>query len=211
VKDKQHYLVPVLAGGVLAAVLSAIPIVNYCNLIFCMWMLLGAGLAVKLVQDKTNTVDGKEGAMIGLLTGLVTGGLFAVLYLLMFLIFGAAMIPGAAAGEVEGALGGTVMMLVITVGSCFVALFAFGGFGALGGLLASMIFPPKNDDAGGGGGFAQAPSAPGFGQPPGGPGAPPAGGFGPPPGGPGAPPAGGFGQPPSGGGQPPGGGSPWGQ
>lgn len=168
-KDKEHYLGPVLIGGVVAGVLSAIPIINYCNLIFCMWMLLGAGLAVKLIQDKTNTVDAKEGALIGVLTGLVTGAIFGVLYVLMFLLFGAAMIPGAAAGELEGAAGGTLMMFIILGGSCIFSFVVYGGFGALGGLLASMIFPPKNgDQGGGGGGFAPAPSAPGFGQPPGG-------------------------------------------
>lgn len=206
-EHKEHYLGPVLIGGVLAAILSSIPIVNYCNFIFCMWMLLGAGLAVKLVQDKTNAVQGKEGAVIGLFTGLVTGGLFGVLYLLMFLLFGAAMIPGAANGQLEGAALGTGMMAIIFGGSCILAVVIFGGFGALGGLLGAAIFQPKQATPPGGG--YGPPGGGGFGPPPGGGyGPPPGGGYGPPPGGGfGQPPGGGFGQPPGGGfGQPPGGG-----
>jgi hypothetical protein len=132
-----------------------------------------------------------------------------MLYMLLFLVFGAAMIPGAAGGELEGAAAGTGMMLLIFGGSCILSLVLYGGFGALGGLLGAVIFKPKVDAPGGGGGFGP-PGGGGYGPPGGGgfgpPGGPPSGGgaFGPPGGG------GGFG-PPSGGpgfGQPPGGGPP---
>ncbi len=209
-EHKEPSLGPVLIGGVAAAILSAIPIINYCNLIFCMWMLLGAGLAVKLLQDKTNAIEVKEGAVIGLLTGLVTGGVFGVIYILVFLLFGAAMIPGAASGELEGAAAGTGMMALIMGGSCIGSLVVYGGFGALGGVIAAAIFKPKVDGPPGSGGFG--PPGGGFGQPPGGGfGQPPGGGFGQPPGG-GAfgPPQGGGAFGPPQGGPPPGSpGSPW--
>ncbi|MBX3268961.1 MAG: hypothetical protein KF729_01800 [Sandaracinaceae bacterium] len=215
-KHKQHYLVPVIAGGVLSAILSAIPLVNYCNFIFCMWMLLGAGLAVYLVKQKAKTnIEPGEGAAIGGLTGLVTGGLFGALYLLLFVIFGAAMIPGAPSGQGGEAAMGAGMMILIGAGSCIGSLVIFGAFGALGGVLGAMLTKDSAPPAGGqnfgqppGGGFGQPPQGPGgFGPPPGGgfnqP--PPGGGFGPPPGGgfnqP--PPGGGFGPPPGGGGYPP--------
>ncbi|MCZ7679579.1 MAG: hypothetical protein M5U28_12790 [Sandaracinaceae bacterium] len=201
-EHKEHYLGPVLIGGVLAAILSSIPIVNYCNFIFCMWMLLGAGLAVKLVQDKTNAVQGKEGAVIGLFTGLVTGGLFGVLYLLMFLLFGAAMIPGAANGQLEGAALGTGMMAIIFGGSCILAVVIFGGFGASASARRRDLPAEAGDPAGrrlrSSGWRLRSASRRRLGPPPG-------GGYGPPPGGGfGQPPGGGFGQPPGGGfGQPP--------
>ncbi|MGE0786556.1 MAG: hypothetical protein AB7S26_12870 [Sandaracinaceae bacterium] len=208
-QHKEHYMGPVIIGGVVAGVLSLIPIVNYCNLIFCMWMLLGSALAVYLVQNKVGTkIEAGEGAAIGGLTGLVTGGLFGLIYMLLFLVFGASMIPGAASGRVgmsETGMG-IGMMLLICVGCVILALVLYGAFGALGGLIGSAVFqpsvPPSAGPPGGYGGPPPGGPPPGgFGQPPGGP---PAGGFGQPPGG---PPAGGFGQPPGGGyGQPPGGG-----
>lgn len=213
-KHKDHYLGPVLIGGVVAGILSAIPFVNYCNFIFCMWMLLGAGLAVYLVQQKVKvTIEPGEGAAIGGLTGLVTGALFGVLYILMFLIFGAAMIPGAADGHVAEAGASVGMMALIFGGGCFASLIIYGAFGALGGVIGASIFKQQPPPSGGGGQQFGAPPAQGggqgFGQPPQGP-----GGFGQPPQGPsgfGQPPqsGGGFGQTPQGGGgfgQPPQGG-----
>ncbi|MCA9605538.1 MAG: hypothetical protein KC619_08080 [Myxococcales bacterium] len=207
-KHKQHYAVPVIVGGVVSAILSSIPFVNYCNIIFCLWMLLGAGLAVYLVKQKAQEdIEPGEGAAVGAFTGLVTGAVFAVLYFVMFLIFGAAMIPGAANGHAGEAATGVGMMALIFGGSCIGALIIFGAFGALGGVLAAVLLksqgggqqPPPGGGYGGPGG----PGGPGFGQPPQGPGfGQPPGGFSPPPGpgGFGQPPQGGFGQPPQGGG-----------
>jgi hypothetical protein len=209
VKNKQHYLVPVIVGGVVAAILSTIPLVNYCNFIFCMWMLLGAGIAVYMVKGKVQEdIAPGEGAAIGGITGLITGALFGVLYVILFLLFGAAMIPGAADGHAQEAATGVGMMAVIFGASCIGSLVIYGGFGALGGTLAALIFkspnqgqppggqgpmPPQFGPGGPGGGYGPPPGG-GFGQPPGGGFSPsPGGGFGPPPG-----QGGGFGPPPSG-------------
>ncbi len=211
-KHKQHYMVPVIVGGLVAAVLSAIPIVNYCNFIFCLWMLLGAGLAVYMVKGKAQEdIEPGEGAAIGGITGLITGAVFGVLYIIFFLIFGAAMIPGMADGHGEEAAMGMGMMALIFGGSCIGSLIIYGMFGALGGTLGAVLLksqggpkPPQQPPPGYGPpggpppGYGQ--PGPGFGQPPQGPpgfgGAPPGGGY--PPGGPG------FGQPPPGGYKPPG-------
>jgi len=202
-KYREHYLAPVLVGGIVAGILSSIPFVNYCNFIFCLWMLVGANLAVFMVQNKVQAeIAPMEGAAIGGLAGLVTGGMFGLLYMVLFLIFGAAMIPGAADGHAAEAGMGVGMMALIFGGSCIGALIVFGGFGALGGMIGSAIFKPKSPPPGGGGPGGFQGQQGGFGQPPqGGFGQPPQGGFGQPPQGPS-----GFGQPPGGGTPPPGGG-----
>ncbi|MCB9592565.1 MAG: hypothetical protein H6719_07525 [Sandaracinaceae bacterium] len=207
-KHKQHYPIGVLVGGLVSAILSAIPLVNYCNFIFCMWMLLGAGLAVYLVKQRAGEdIEPGEGAAIGGLTGLVTGAVFGLLYIIFFLVFGAAtFIPGASDGHAGEAAMGVGMMAVVFGGGCIASLVIYGGFGALGGVLGATLLKSQNPPPPGGGygppgGFGQPPQGPGgfgpppgpgFGQPPQGP-----GGFGPPPGG-------GFGQPPGGGYPPPG-------
>lgn len=190
-RNKQYYLMPVLVGGAVAGVLSAMPIVQYGNCIFCLWMLLGAGLAVMLVQNKAQTVDTSEGAIIGALAGVVCAVIHGAGWGAIMALFGASMIPAAARGEIgnDQALASGGMLAAIVVGAFVLMLIIYPLFGALGGLFGALIFKPTLPPPGEGGGRPgsyQPPSDPfggggGYGQPP--------GGFGPPPGG--APPSGG--------------------
>lgn len=185
--NKDHYLVPVLIGGGVAGVLSAIPIVNYVNCIFCLWMLVGAAVAVMLVQNKTQSVETGEAAIIGALAGVVCALISWGVGALFALVLGASMIPAAAQGQMGDVMAGGGGIAIMLGASCIMNLVIYPLFGALGGLLGGVIFKPKQG-GGGGGGF-----------PPGG------GGYGPPPGGGfGAPPGGGFGDPGAGGFGPPG-------
>jgi hypothetical protein len=201
VPNKEFYMPWVVVVGLVTGLLSVIPVVNWLNCLFCGWMLLGAGLSVKLVSDKAGvTIEPGEGALIGLFTGLVTGvfsgavqaGIQAVMRQNAFAAFGG-----------ESPFGGQSVAVMAAVQFCASAVL-FPLFGTLGGLLGAVIFkkgPPA------GGGYGGPP--PGYGGPPpdggyGGPPQPPQGGFGGPPqgGGFGGPPqgGGGFGGPPQGGG-----------
>ncbi len=187
-RNKNSYFPGVLVGGAAAGVLSTIPFINYVNCLFCAWMLLGAGLAVYLVQQRCNDVELGEGAIIGIFAGLICGFIaFAGGSLLMLAGFSVG-IPGAGnPEEVLGLGGGLVVMLAM---GCAINMLIYPLFGALGGLISAAIFKPSggggSNEVGGFGG----PSAGGFNPPA--PGAlPPAGGTG------GTPPAGGgFGNPP---------------
>lgn len=173
VPNKEHYLVPVLVGGVLAGVLSSVPIVAVVNCLFCAWMLLGAGLAVKLVQDKAKNVQMGEAALIGALAGAVCAGVCFVIQAGINIAMGpSTVIPPQLESQLPPAMRGGGSLAMILAISCVVLFVIYPLFGALGGLLGGLIFkpsvPPGGDDAGFG------PPAGGFGQPPG-------GGFGPPP------------------------------
>lgn len=73
--DKSRYYLKAAAiGGAAGGALSAIPFVNWCNCLCCLWV-LGAGfLAVYLVQRWSNLqVTPGEGATVGVLAGLIAG------------------------------------------------------------------------------------------------------------------------------------------
>jgi hypothetical protein len=73
-------LQPVLYGGLLIGVLSALPIVNLGNCCCCLWVIAGGVLAVHLRQQSSPfAVTAAEGALIGLLAGIAGGILGAVL------------------------------------------------------------------------------------------------------------------------------------
>ncbi len=75
---------PVLVGGVVAGLLSVIPVVNIGNCCFCAWMVLGGAIATKMVVDRTpRPVKSGEGAKVGLMAGLIASGMYLVISLLL--------------------------------------------------------------------------------------------------------------------------------
>jgi hypothetical protein len=210
VTNKQFYMPWVVVIGLITGLVSVIPIVNLLNCLFCGWMLLGAGLTVKLVSDKAGvTIEPGEGALIGLFTGIVTGLFVGVVQAGISLAFQTSAFSAFGGNNpFSNSTPGMGALIQFCVNSVLYPIFA-----TLGGLLGAVIFkkdPPPGGGYGGapppGGGFGSGP----FGGPPqggGGYGGPPqgGGGFGGPPqggGGFGGPPqgGGGFGGPPQGGG-----------
>ncbi len=72
-------LQPVLLGGLLIGVLSALPIVSIGNCCCCLWIITGGMLAVYLRQQNAPfAITSSEGALVGLMAGIL-GGIIAVL------------------------------------------------------------------------------------------------------------------------------------
>jgi len=145
-RDRSQYAPAILVGGVIAGVLSSIPIVNYANCVFCLWMILGAGLSVFLIQQKTQSVDVGEGALIGALAGVVCGFTSFVLLAALYLVIGASILGpamssgGGGGGDEMLAVGGSMIVGILVM--CAIQLFIYPLFGALGGMLCAAIFKP---------------------------------------------------------------------
>ncbi|HEX3559984.1 MAG TPA: hypothetical protein VHU19_12320 [Pyrinomonadaceae bacterium] len=147
-----------LIGGVVAGLLSAIPVVNYCC---CLWAIGGGVLAVFLYVKST-------GAMVtpgsGASLGAVTGGIAAVIYLVISLPLNLLIGAAAVAGQMEQMeragvsipLSGMALVVVFVV----IAAVCVFLFTLLGGVIGAPIF-------GKGGGAAAPPPPPpgGFGGP----------------------------------------------
>ncbi len=151
----MNKLKPALLGGLIAGVLSSIPVLNYCC---CIWSIGGGALAGFLyIKSSPAPVKVGEGAVIGLLTGIIG----AVLYF----IIGVPIAYFISGGNIEETLRGTGLQL--PAGLSGLMLFVISGLiagGALfvlsiiGGLLSVPIFekrkdvpppPPPQDFAGG--------------------------------------------------------------
>jgi len=151
----MNKLKPALLGGLIAGVLSSIPLLNYCC---CIGSIGGGALAGFLyITSSPAPVKVGEGAVIGLLTGIIG----AVLYF----IIGVPIAYFISGGNVEETLRGTGLQL--PAGLSGLMLFVISGLiagGALfvlsiiGGLLSVPIFekrkdvpppPPPQDFAGG--------------------------------------------------------------
>ena len=151
----MNKLKPALLGGLIAGVLSSIPLLNYCC---CIWAIGGGALAGFLyIKSSPVPVKVGEGAVIGLLSGIIG----AVLYF----IIGVPIAYFISGGNIEETLRGTGLQL--PAGLSGLMLFVISGLIAgvtlfvlsiIGGLLSVPIFekrkdvpppPPPQDFAGG--------------------------------------------------------------
>ncbi|HWS55209.1 MAG TPA: hypothetical protein VN228_13825 [Pyrinomonadaceae bacterium] len=157
-------------GGAVAGVLSVIPIVSTCCIL---WAIGGGVLAVFMyLRGAGGPMSPGEGAKLGLRAGVVAAIIYLIIALpLMLLTGGAAMsqaMQQAGGSDAVGAgmLAGLGAFMVVVVAALLV------GFTALGGLIGAAIFgkgagaPPPPPPASGFGGPAGGPG--GFGGPGGG-------------------------------------------
>ena len=143
-------LQPVLLGGLLIGVLSALPIVNAGNCCCCLWVVTGGALAAYLRQQNLPTqITAAEGAFVGLLAGLVGGVATTILSIPLEMVAGPFQrqimerilsanpdFPPEVRDAIEQASTGGGMIALKLVTNIVTGLI----FGLLGGLLGTAIF-----------------------------------------------------------------------
>lgn len=71
---------PALVGGVMAGLLSVIPLVNLANCCFCAWVLIGGAIAAKmLINRASRPVRTGEGAQVGAIAGLIAAAIYSLI------------------------------------------------------------------------------------------------------------------------------------
>jgi len=196
--DRSVYTKPILLGGLIAGMLSGIPLISSFNCCCCMWVIVGGLIASYLLVDAAAAWPGDgDGAVVGAGSGAVAGVIGGMLNYIQFLITGPEKMAEQFRMTMENMppeameamsrflemwedmgpgfmLAGVLMNVVI-----------YAGVGALGGFIGMRIFRPRK--------FPPAPP-PGYGYPPHGyygpQGPPPGQGFPPPGQGPPQPPGG---------------------
>ena len=159
-------------GGAVAGVLSVIPIVSTCCIL---WAIGGGVLAVFMyLRGAGGPMSPGEGAKLGLRAGVVAAIIYLIIALPLMLLTGGAALnqamqqAGGSDAVGAGMLAGLGAFMVVVVAALLV------GFTALGGLIGAAIF-----GKGAAGAPPPPPPSPGFGGPAGGAG----GGYGGPTGG----------------------------
>ena len=153
--NKEYYFKAALIGGCIAGFLSVIPIVNWLNVICCLWVLVGGGIAVYILTTSApGPITYGDGAVVGLLAGLIGGVISGVINLLLRI---AGLGAGIAALEqlaerfpqFEEYLGmartATIGAGMIIVG-LFFSIIIFAIFGTLGGVIGTAIFVRKKKE-----------------------------------------------------------------
>ncbi len=164
---------PVIIGGVVMGVLSALPIIGAINCACCILVIGGGALASYLYQkDFPPGLPGPnmgDGALIGLLAGLIGAVVDSIVSIPITLLgIGAAQmasaldmlrsspdIPPEVIGLLESMVAGGAIGIGLLIGLVF-SLVIFAIFGTLGGILGVAIFQK---------GSSAPPSAPAAGPP----------------------------------------------
>ena len=156
----SRYLTPVLVGGVVIGVLSALPLVAWGNLCCCLWIVLGGITAAYLFQlSQPGPLSAIDGALVGALAGAAGAVVYLLLsipvslvttpltrMLLQRLTEAGVQIPADVDSAMTGAAGASLRLLAGFV----LMLFVSPAFAAVGGVIGAMAFgkplPPPSSD-----------------------------------------------------------------
>jgi hypothetical protein len=138
---------PVLFGGLVMGVLSALPIVSAGNLCCCLWVVSGGVVAAYLLQQgQSAPITQGDGAIVGLMAGIVGAFVYLLLSIPITLLIAPVqrMLLDQLAGtmppdvrEYVGSYAGGAIGL--TIGFVFM-VFMGTVFSTVGGLLGAAIF-----------------------------------------------------------------------
>lgn len=153
--NKESYLKAALIGGCVAGFLSVIPIVNWLNIICCLWVIIGGVVAVYILTTSvTAPITYGDGAVVGLLAGVIAGVICGVISLLIRIAgfgVGLAYLERFAHRfpQFEQYLG---MARTATIGAgmiiawLFFSIIIYAIFGTLGGVIGTAIFVKKKKE-----------------------------------------------------------------
>lgn len=145
---------PVLISGLIAGILSSIPVVNFLNIICCLWILVGGVIAVYMLSSSAGRkIEYGEGALIGLLSGLVAAVICTVVNSILTIVgfnMGILMMQRLAHRfpqfeqfkdfAVMPSFGAGFVLLTLLSSLLF-----YGAFGALGGVIGTAIYGKKKE------------------------------------------------------------------
>jgi hypothetical protein len=139
-------LQPAIVGGVVAGVLSVLPIVNFGNLCCCLWVVSGGVVAAYLLQQNQPTpLTASDGALVGLLAGVAGAVLTVILSIPISWLMSPVerelleRIARQTGQDLPPAFEGPMGVLVYLAFGCLM-LFVGAVFSTLGGLLGAALF-----------------------------------------------------------------------
>lgn len=131
---------PALIAGVIAGILSAIPIINFVNCICCGWIVIFGFFSVYLLKKDIKTVEPIDGAIVGALTGLIAFVSVTIINILLTSLFvGLTGMSGSMEYmEMNAFLSGVSLFI-----SGVMRIIIFPIFGAFGGIIGVELLKDK--------------------------------------------------------------------
>ena len=131
--DMSKMTMPVIAGGLVAGVLSGIPVVS---LLCCLWYILGGGIAAWMLIGKVGKIELMDGAIVGGISGVIAGIIAGILGIIASMVFTVGM--GSMLGDIPGAADVGITAITGIVG-IFIGIILGAIFGAIGGVIVAKL------------------------------------------------------------------------
>ncbi len=155
------YLQPALTGGIVAGVLSALPVVSAGNACCCLWIVAGGLTAAYLLQQNREIpITAADGAIVGLLAGVIGAFVQLVLSIPISLIVGPmeremlerfsevwGTIGGSGdvfGGYDQGPAGGVLGVIIFSIIAFFFTLVVGSMVSTIAGLVGAALFAKKS-------------------------------------------------------------------
>ncbi|ODS35601.1 MAG: hypothetical protein A7316_03525 [Candidatus Altiarchaeales archaeon WOR_SM1_86-2] len=136
--DMSKMMMPAIVGGLVAGILSGIPLVNLCC---CLWFVGGGAIAAWMLIGKIGKIELMDGAIVGGISGVIAGVIGGVIVLIIDVFF-SAVIDMSDYYDYYSAYGAGEMMAFSVLGGVFrIIIFAILGaiFGAVGGVIVAKL------------------------------------------------------------------------
>jgi hypothetical protein len=147
------YFKPAVLGGLVAGVLSALPLVGAGNACCCLWVVCGGLLSAYLLQqDRADSIAAMDGALVGLLAGVIGAVVqFAISIPIGMLIapFEQQMLErlremaGAGGPSFGTPAAGTFGLIVFRIFAFFLTLIVSSVVSTIAGLVGAALFARK--------------------------------------------------------------------
>lgn len=145
--SSSRLILPALGFGLLAGILSSVPVLSMLNCVFCLWVVLCGGLAVYLVKRRDN-ISGKITSMKAGLTGAITGCVAGIITVIPIILSPESVVTAMQEimnqPELQGLLEGAgatfeESMSQFIVLAVILNVILFMVFGALGGIISNEV------------------------------------------------------------------------
>jgi hypothetical protein len=144
---------PVLAGGAVMGVLSALPVVSAGNICCCLWIISG-GLAASFIfqQNQQEPMTAADGALVGLLAGIVGAFIYLAISIPVTILLAPmerafidrlSEMSGSMPPEFRSYMTSSIGSGLRLIFGFMLMLFCGSVFSTLGGLLGAAIFRKK--------------------------------------------------------------------
>lgn len=129
--DISKMLVPAAAGGLVAGIATSIPVVNWLNVLCCLWFIIGGAIAAWMLIRGGGKIKLTDGAIVGAISGIIAGIIAAVLGTILG-------IAGSIFNNIVNVPGASGIGLEVFMG--IIGIFIYPILGAIFGAIGGVIF-----------------------------------------------------------------------
>lgn len=132
--DISKMTMPAIVGGIVAGILSGIPLIGA---LCCLWFIAGGAIAAYMLIGNVGKIELTDGAIVGALSGVVAGIIAGILGIIVSILFPVDL--SGIFGDVPGMGIDTTVILAAGIIGIVIDIIFGAIFGAIGGVIVAKL------------------------------------------------------------------------